>query len=68
MSVGYALTYMVGLFGLLLVVRYLPSVFRVNLSEAANNLARERGLTNPGAKPTYRSSVAIVSAPNWHSG
>lgn len=51
MSVGYALTYMVGLFGLLLVVRYLPSIFRVNLREAANNLARERGLTN--SRKTY---------------
>jgi putative transport protein len=43
-SVGYAMTYLVGLLGLLLVLRYIPVVLRFDPKEQAHNLARDRGM------------------------
>jgi putative transport protein len=43
-SVGYAMTYVVGLIGLLLVLRYLPILLRFDPREQAQKLARDRGL------------------------
>ena len=43
-SVGYAMTYVVGLFGLLLVLRYLPVLMRFDPREEAQKLARARGI------------------------
>ena len=43
-SVGYAMTYLVGLLGLLLVLRYLPIVLRFDPKEQARQLARARGM------------------------
>jgi len=43
-SVGYAMTYVVGLVGLLLVLRYLPTLLRFDPGEEARRLARARGL------------------------
>ncbi len=45
-SVGYAMTYLVGLIGLLLVLRYLPVALRFDPREQAQKLARARGLTS----------------------
>lgn len=44
MSAGYAMTYVVGLIGLLVVMRYLPVVARFDPREAATQIARARGL------------------------
>jgi putative transport protein len=43
-SVGYAMTYLVGLLGLLLVLRYLPKALRFDPKEQARQLARDRGM------------------------
>lgn len=43
-SVGYAMTYLVGLLGLLLILRYLPVVMRFDPREQAQKLARARGM------------------------
>ena len=43
-SVGYAMTYLVGLLGLLLMLRYIPVVLRYDPKEQAQNLARDRGM------------------------
>lgn len=43
-SVGYAMTYLVGLLGLLLVLRYLPIALRFDPKEQARQLARDRGM------------------------
>jgi putative transport protein len=43
-SVGYAMTYLVGLLGLLMVLRYIPVVLRFDPKEQAHNLARDRGM------------------------
>ena len=45
-SVGYAMTYLVGLLGLLLILRYLPVVMRFDPREQAQKLARARGMDN----------------------
>ena len=43
-SVGYAMTYVVGLLGLLLALRYIPVAMRFDPREQAQKLARERGM------------------------
>ena len=45
-SVGYAMTYVVGLLGLLLALRYIPVAMRFDPREQAQKLARERGMDN----------------------
>lgn len=52
MSVGYALTYMIGLIGLLMLVRYLPSLFGLDLRAECHKIARERGIGG-GQHKTY---------------
>jgi putative transport protein len=53
MGIGYALTYLVGLVGLMLVVRYLPSLARLDLNTEAQKIARERGLSDSDSRKTY---------------
>ena len=53
MSIGYALTYLVGLVGLMLVVRYLPRIARIDLPDAASTIARERGIDDSESQKTY---------------
>ena len=43
-GVGYAITYLFGTVGLLLLVKLLPTVLRLDLPAAASALARERGM------------------------
>ena len=43
-SVGYAMTYVVGMVGLLLALRYLPPLLNINLQEEARQIAAARGL------------------------
>ena len=43
-SVGYAMTYVVGLLGLLLALRYIPVAMRFDPKEQAQKLASERGM------------------------
>jgi putative transport protein len=45
-SVGYAMTYVVGLLGLLLALRYIPVAMRFDPRQQAQELARERGMGN----------------------
>ena len=42
-SVGYAMTYVVGLVGLLSVIRYFPRMLGIDLPEEARKIATERG-------------------------
>ncbi|TYD46521.1 transporter [Aeromonas veronii] len=53
MGIGYALTYLVGLVGLMLVVHYLPSLARLDLNTEAQKIARERGLSDSESRKTY---------------
>ncbi|MGB1141522.1 MAG: TrkA C-terminal domain-containing protein [Halioglobus sp.] len=43
-SVGYAMTYVVGLLGILLALRYIPVMMRFDPQDEARKLARARGL------------------------
>ncbi len=43
-GVGYAITYVVGSFGLILLAHYLPRLLGINLPDAARRFARERGI------------------------
>ncbi|MAT91928.1 MAG: transporter [Halioglobus sp.] len=45
-SVGYAITYLIGLLGILLVLRLLPSVLGLDPKDEARKLERARGMTS----------------------
>ncbi|WP_087106893.1 aspartate:alanine antiporter [Parendozoicomonas haliclonae] len=53
LGVGYALTYLFGLIGLMVVVRYLPSIARVDLVDEAKTIARERGIDDSENQKVY---------------
>ncbi len=66
MGIGYALTYLVGLVGLMLVVRYLPSLARLDLNTEAQKIARERGLSDNESRKTYLPIIrAYRVGPSW---
>ncbi len=68
MGIGYALTYLVGLVGLMLVVRYLPSLARLDLNTEAQKIASGVSPTARVARPTCPSSAPIGSAQSWQHG
>ena len=49
-SVGYALTYVFGTVGLIVFIRYMPSIFKLDLPAEARKFARERGLEGRGRR------------------
>jgi putative transport protein len=55
-GVGYALTYVVGLLGLLVVVRLVPRIFSLDLPRSARAIAIERGLEG-GRNQTRRTPI-----------
>jgi len=60
-SVGYALTYVFGTVGLILLIRYAPIVLRVDLPAEAASLARDRGMT-PRRRGSDGSRLPIIRA------
>ena len=67
-SVGYAMTYVVGLLGLLLVLRYLPVLMKFDPREEALKIARARGLDSERRRnvrtPILRAYEILDDAPN----
>ncbi|MDX5595278.1 aspartate:alanine exchanger family transporter [Pseudovibrio sp. SPO723] len=59
-SVAYAITYIFGTVGLLMVVRILPSILRVDLVAAALQFSKERGIKSDREK--YRVKRPILRA------
>jgi len=55
-SVGYAITYVVGLLALLAVIQLLPRILRLDLAQAAREVAVERGLI-AGRRRTTRTPI-----------
>jgi putative transport protein len=55
-GVGYALTYVVGLVGLLIMIRVLPRIFSLDLATAARKIAIERGMEG-GRNRTRRTPI-----------
>ncbi|MEM7022343.1 MAG: TrkA C-terminal domain-containing protein [Pseudomonadota bacterium] len=60
-SVGYAITYVFGTAGLILVIRYAPTLLRIDLAAEAASLARERGLDDE-ASLGKRRDIPVVRA------
>lgn len=61
-STGYAITYVFGTVGLLIMVKLVPSVLRINLADEAERFAREHGFGREGAaarieRPILRAYV-----------
>lgn len=54
-GVGYALTYLVGTIVMILIIRYVPVLFNINLEAIARSYARELGMLQ---KPSKRASTA----------
>jgi putative transport protein len=55
-SVGYAITYVVGLLGLLAVIQLLPRLLGMQLADAAREIAIERGMLE-GRRRTIRTPI-----------
>ncbi len=45
-SIGYALTYIFGVAGLMALVKLMPAVLKIDLAEEANRIAKQRGYDN----------------------
>ena len=56
-SVGYAITYVFGTVGLLLMVKILPSVLRIDLASEAARFARERGFGGETRSPRVERPI-----------
>lgn len=55
-SVGYAITYVVGLLALLAIIQLLPRVLRLDLAASAREVATERGIMD-GRRRTIRTPI-----------
>ncbi len=53
LSLGYALTYLIGLVSLIVAARYLPKLQHQDLSTSAQQIARERGLDPDSKRKVY---------------
>lgn len=53
LSVGYAVSYLVGLTSLILFARLLPKLQKQNLQDCAQKIAQERGLDGAGKRKIY---------------
>ncbi|MFV0574030.1 MAG: aspartate:alanine antiporter [Vibrio sp.] len=52
-SVGYALSYLIGLTSMILCAKLLPKLQKENLSDSAQRIAQERGLGGAGQRKVY---------------
>lgn len=69
LSLGYALTYLIGLVSLIFGARYLPKLQHQDLSTSAQQIARERGLDTDSQRKVYLPVIApTASAPSWWPG
>jgi putative transport protein len=72
MSLGYALTYLVGLVSLMIGARYLPRLQRQDLPTSAQQIARERGLDADSQRkvflPVIRAYRVGAELVQWSGG
>ncbi|SJN59928.1 aspartate:alanine antiporter [Vibrio ruber] len=52
-SVGYAIAYLIGLISMIMFAKLLPRLQKQNLSDSAQQIARERGLGHNGQRKVY---------------
>ncbi|MDG3087952.1 aspartate:alanine antiporter [Vibrio hannami] len=53
LSVGYAISYLVGLISMILFAKLLPKMQKENLHDSAEQIAKERGIGNAGQRKVY---------------
>ncbi|WWO99599.1 MAG: aspartate:alanine antiporter [Candidatus Dasytiphilus stammeri] len=72
LSLGYALTYLIGLISLILSARYLPKLQPHDLSTSAQQIAKERGLDKESIRkvwlPVIRAYRVGPELVNWTGG
>ncbi len=57
LSVGYAIAYIIGLVGLLVSIRYIPSILRVDLKKEARKALKEKGLVKVKGHTTRNLTI-----------
>lgn len=60
-GVGYAITYLFGTIGLIITIRFVPKILRIDLPAEARRLAEERGLVHK-ERQRSGSSIPIIRA------
>lgn len=69
LSLGYALTYLIGLVSLIVGARYLPKLQHQDLQTSAQQIARERGLDTDANRKVYLPVIrAYRVGPSWWPG
>lgn len=69
LSLGYALTYLIGLVSLIVGARYLPKLQHQDLQTSAQQIARERGLDTDANRKVYLPVIrAYRVGRNWWPG
>lgn len=69
LSLGYALTYLVGLVSLIVGARYMPKLQHQDLQTSAQQIARERGLDTDSKRKVYLPVIrAYRVGPSWWPG
>ncbi len=53
LSVGYAMSYLVGLVSLIVLAKLMPKLQKQNLAESSQQIARERGIGEVGQRKVY---------------
>jgi putative transport protein len=61
-TVGYALTYVFGTAGLILLVNYLPRILGVDLEKEAKRLAKEKRIRGDGGEADDEASLPLIRA------
>lgn len=71
LSVGYAMSYLVGLVSMIMLAKLLPRIQKQNLSDSAQQIVQERGLSGSGRKvylPIIRAYRVGSELAQWIDG
>ncbi|OLQ73420.1 transporter [Photobacterium proteolyticum] len=72
LSVGYAMSYLVGLVSLIVLAKLMPKLQKQNLAESSQQIARERGIGEVGQRKVYLPIIRAYRAGpeliNWIDG
>ncbi|MGF1729807.1 aspartate:alanine antiporter [Photobacterium kasasachensis] len=62
LSVGYAMSYLVGLVSLIVLAKLMPKLQKQNLAESSQQIARERGIGEVGQRKVYLPIIRAYRA------
>ena len=72
LSVGYAMSYLVGLVSLIFLAKLMPKMQKTNLAESSQQIAKERGIGDAGQRKVYLPIIRAYRAGpeliNWVDG